>query len=89
MTVRACWQGKVVQGSRVIGTPTFEYAVDAERGLLLREGELFEDRPYWQREVVEIAFDEDLPPDIFEPPQDERRVAGPFPTATEVMLWRQ
>jgi hypothetical protein len=64
---------------------TFEYAVDRERGLLLREAELFEDKPYWRREVVEIAFDEELPPETFEPLQSETHVAWPLP-ATEVML---
>lgn len=77
---------RAMAGEMDFGVPTLDYAVDAERGLLLREAKLFENKPYWQREVVEIAFEEDLPPETFEPLQGESYLSQPFPKATEVML---
>ena len=58
-----------------LAAQSLEYAVDVERGLLLREAKLFEDRPVWCREIIEIEFDEDLPRDTLS--RYEARAASP------------
>lgn len=38
----------------------YDFLIDAERGIVLREAALFEGKEYHVREMVEVAFDEDL-----------------------------
>lgn len=65
-------------GLRVVGTPRndlddvlwpgadeYDLLVDAERGILLRSVAHLGDTAYAGNEFLEVAFDEDLPPDIF------------------------
>jgi hypothetical protein len=58
------------------GYPGFwpqELLVDAERGVLLRSTSLFEGEPFSITEFVDVAFDEEMPDDlfVFVPPQGE------------------
>lgn len=52
------------------GADSYELAIDAERGLLLRSIAFLDDREFSRREVVEIAFDETFPPGLFTAPDD-------------------
>ena len=56
------------------GADEYELVVDAERGVLLRSEARSQGRPFAVTEVVDIAFDEPLPPETFtlELPPGER-----------------
>jgi outer membrane lipoprotein-sorting protein len=52
-------------GGLELGIEEAELLLDAERGLILRLAELFEGEEAFVREVEEIAYDVDLPPETF------------------------
>lgn len=58
----------------------YEFVVDAATGVLLRVADLFDGGEFSVREVLEVAFDEELDPALFEPPTRPR---GPW-----WRLWR-
>jgi hypothetical protein len=64
--------------------------VDAERGALLRIEARWEGRPFSISEVVEVAFDETFPNDLFEfapPPGEEvRSIADQFPVERNLTI---
>jgi hypothetical protein len=70
----------------IVPPDEFEYAVDAERGLLLRQTVLVNGDPYWRREVAEIAFDEEFPEDTFDAPCGDRASFAAVPIAAQVTL---
>lgn len=45
-----------------------EFLVDAATGVLLRVANRFDGEDFSVREVLEVAFDEEIPPETFEPP---------------------
>jgi outer membrane lipoprotein-sorting protein len=47
------------------GAEEYEFAVDVERGILLRAASLIEDEAFAVHEILEIVFDEEFPPDTF------------------------
>jgi hypothetical protein len=47
----------------------YEVLVDVETGVILRFAQRFEGREYGATEMTEVAFDEDLPAELFQPPQ--------------------
>jgi hypothetical protein len=47
----------------------YEILVDAEAGVILRFARRFEGREYGATEMTEVAFDEDLPEELFRPPR--------------------
>ena len=55
------------------GADEYELVLDAERGLVLRMSARLDGREFRRKEVVEIAFDEELADETFrlEPPSDE------------------
>jgi hypothetical protein len=62
--------------SRVIsGADALELAVDLERGVLLRLAAVLKGATFEIKEMTDIAFDENLDPDLFklEPPPEEQR----------------
>jgi outer membrane lipoprotein-sorting protein len=56
-----------------LGADAYELVFDRERGVLLRTTSLLDDLPMTSTEVVEIAFDEEFPPEtfVFELPEGE------------------
>jgi len=70
------------------GVSEIELAVDRERGILLRQALLLDERPYQVTELVEVAFDESFPAETFTfvlPPGETRR-PGDEPEAREVTV---
>jgi len=53
------------------GADEYELAVDAERGVVLRSVAFLDGREFERSEAVEIAFDEDLPAELFEEEREE------------------
>jgi hypothetical protein len=47
----------------------YRMLVDLERGVLLRVASIFRDREFVVRKVTHLAFDEPIPPEVFEPPE--------------------
>jgi len=49
-----------------IGADAYELAIDAERGVVLRSVAYLDGREFQRVEAIEIAFDEELPAELFE-----------------------
>jgi hypothetical protein len=47
------------------GVSEIELGVDRQRGILLRQALLLDERPYQVTELVEVAFDESFPAETF------------------------
>jgi hypothetical protein len=73
-----------------IGADELLLDIDAGRGTLLRVEARFEGRPFAITEIVEVAFDEQLPDDtfVFTPPPGEevRSVAEQFPVRRDLTI---
>jgi outer membrane lipoprotein-sorting protein len=70
------------------GVSEIELCVDRERGILLRQALLLDERPYQVTELVEVAFDESFSAETFTfvLPPDETRRPGDEPEAREVTV---
>ncbi len=71
-------------GLLVAGADRYELAVDAERGVILSIGALFEGKPFQVYEIVDISFDEELEPELFrleEAAAEQRPPTAPPPPA--------
>jgi hypothetical protein len=66
----------------------FELLVDAERGVLLRSSALLGGLEFARFEVVEVAFDEDLPEDVLQTEESEWMGPAPGSTDTVPRPWR-
>ncbi|MHB1243328.1 MAG: hypothetical protein ACYC1P_08025 [Gaiellaceae bacterium] len=72
-----------------VGAEAYELAFDRERGVLLRTTSLLDGEPMSSTEVLELAFDEDFPPDLFVFELPEGETFRPlFPHAENVTLER-
>lgn len=71
------------------GAEAYELVVDRERGVLLRTTSLLDEEPLSSTEVLEVAFDEDFPPDLFVFELPEGETFRPlFPRPEHVTLER-
>lgn len=71
------------------GAEAYELAIDRERGVLLRTTSLLDGEPMSSTEVLELAFDEDFPPETFEFELPEGETFRPlFPHPENVTLER-
>ncbi len=63
------------------GADSYRLLVDAERGVLLRASPLLEGEVFAGRDFGEIAFDDDIPDEmfVFHPPSNARLRVGPPP----------
>lgn len=79
-TVRELRTGHVVRVAP--GADQYELTADLERGVLLRCAALLEGAPFEVSEITEIAFDEEIDPDLFRlepPPEGQRRQVRHLP----------
>ena len=53
------------------GADAYDLALDAERGIVLREAASLDGAEYAVTEMLEVAFDESFPPETFAPPTSD------------------
>jgi hypothetical protein len=70
------------------GADEYELLVDRDRGVVLRLAGLLDGTEFSVLELVEVAFDENLPPEtfVFEPPEGEELRSPLEPTADHVTI---